>query len=719
MWGRRKGQDSVETATQLNSTRTSGAPRALSTLDELLRHAEWEGMTDGERGMLLAPVQGGALPALVENAALPDPDAERLYQDWVAQLVGTRFQPEVAGVVRAWLESGAPDGHLYVGGRSGQGRTSVVASLARKAMASRPVPPDYCYVPDVASLGRHVLLPVPKGTGGDVERALGAAIGQIAQGWDPSDDSGDQPAQGQPAPPTLPQPAMRQRAIAKAFDALGATTPDSARDYLARLRGAFEALAAGDKPLPFGGEDAPVANVIPSADDLPGAAPGTGAPVVVASLAQTELADALLRANGGVLVLQATDLMDSSTWNSLATALRARGLSLKSGWPLLPLNVRVVIVGTGGAYNAFVQNTEDFARLFRYEVWCNWDVAWTRETESAYAALADGVAARYGLPKFDATGVGRLVEEAARRSDGLNRTRLSTNLLLLHDLAAEAARVAKARSAALTSGADVDGMLARRRALQATTARRMREAILTGQELTPTAGAAIGQINGLGIYDVHPDEGAFGVPTRLSATVSVGREEQLVDIEREAEQADADHVRGLLTVEGYLAARYGQSVPISVVARIRFEQEHGATGGDSASAAELFALLSALAQVPIRCSLAVTGAAGQYGEIQPIGGVNTKIVGFYEICKARRAAGEAPDGGHGVIIPAVNARDLMLPPEVARSIAAEGWFHIWPISTVDEGLQLLTGLPAAAIHERVGQRLKRFHELATRRGSVG
>jgi predicted ATP-dependent protease len=394
-------------------------------------------------------------------------------------------------------------------------------------------------------------------------------------------------------------------------------------------------------------------------------------------------------------------------------------LALKSGWPPLPLAVRVILVGTSGAYNALVQNTEDFARLFRYEIWCNWDVAWSRETESAYAALADGVAVRYSLPKLDPTGVGRLVEEAARRSEGLNRTRLSTNLLLLHDLVVEAARAAQARGAALASGADVDAILARRRALQTVPAQRVREAIISGEELTPTDGMAIGQINGLGIYEVHPDEGVFAVPMRLSATVSVGREEQLLDIEREADQADADHVRGLMTMEGYLASRYGQTVPISAVARIRFEQEHGATGGDSASAAELFALLSALAHVPLRCSLAVTGAVGQYGEIQPIGGVNTKIVGFWEICRARRALGEMPEGGHGVLIPTVNARDLMLPPEVARSIAAEGWFHIWPISTVDEGLPLLTGLPAAVIHERVQQRLKRFHELVTRQGTAG
>jgi predicted ATP-dependent protease len=168
-----------------------------------------------------------------------------------------------------------------------------------------------------------------------------------------------------------------------------------------------------------------------------------------------------------------------------------------------------------------------------------------------------------------------------------------------------------------------------------------------------------------------------------------------------------------MTMEGYLANRYGQDRPVSLSARIRFEQQHGGTGGDSASAAELFALLSALAQVPIRRSVAVTGAVGQYGEIQPIGGVNTKIEGFFDLCRARRAAGEQPVGGYGAIIPAVNTRDLMLRPDVAYAIAQEGWFSIWPINWVDEGIPLLMGVPADQIHARVNDRLKRFYELAT------
>jgi predicted ATP-dependent protease len=355
------------------------------------------------------------------------------------------------------------------------------------------------------------------------------------------------------------------------------------------------------------------------------------------------------------------------------------------------------------------------ARVFRREVWCNDAVPWTREVEAAFAALANGVERRYDLPAFDPGAVARLIEEGARRSGGLNRSRLSTDLMLLHDLAVEAGELARSRGGASVIGGDITEALNRRRALQSSLSRQVREAILTGESMTPTSGSAIGQINGLGIYEWHPYEASFAVPMRISATVSPGRDERVLDIEQEAQQADADHVRGSMTMEGYLTHRYSEQRPLSVIIRIRFEQEHGGTGGDSASAAQLFTLLSALAQQPIRCSLAVTGAVGQYGEIQPIGGVNTKIDGFWEVCRMRYQQGERPEGGYGVIIPSVNARDLMLRPEVAGSIANEGWFHIWPVATVDEAIPLLMGAPAATIHQRVEQRLKRFHEMARSR----
>jgi AAA domain-containing protein/Lon protease-like protein len=719
MLGRRQAPSATQAA---KGAAGVGGPRALTTMDELLRRAEWERLGEAERTQLLAPYTGRAAPGrdISAGSGSPDRTMDPRQQDWVAQLVATRLQPEVAAVIRDWLATAPPDGHLYIGGRRGQGRTSLVASLAREVMRQRPAPPDYCYVPDVTALDKPALLALPKATGAPFMKALFGALGQVCQGWSASegnDDSGQGGSNGSSA--SSSQPPDRRMVIATAFDSMEPSVPDTARGYISQLRAAVEALIPSDDGPPFcSGDSVPAGHVTPMPDDAldsDGAALASGAPVVSASLAQADLTDVLMRANGGVLVLQAADVADAGTWGTLAGALRLGQVTLKAGFPPLPLNVRVVLVGSGDVYTALDSNSDDFGRLFRYEAWCNYDAVWTREVEAAYAVLADGVASRHGLPKLDASGVARLIEECARRTDGLNRSRLTTSLLVPHDIAVEAGRLAQAKSLPGTTGAEVDGAVTRRRTLQSVNQQRVLDAIMTGEEITPTTGTALGQINGLGIYEAHPSEGSFAVPMRISATASPGRDEKLVDVEAVASAADASHVRGALTAEGYLHYRYAQDRQIRAAIRIRFEQEHGGTGGDSASAASVFALLSALAHVPIRCSLAVTGAVGQYGELQPIGGVNTKIEGFWALCRARRAAGEVPtDGGYGVLIPAVNARDLMLHPEIAHSIATEGWFHVWGISTIDDGLPLLMGVPAATVHSRVEARLNRFDELVRR-----
>jgi hypothetical protein len=749
MWGRPKADGAQPQQQPAAPAGSVAAPQPIRNPNDLLRRAEWDRLADADREALMRPFQGRDVPTFGDVASEASTHADLRLQDWVAQLISSSFQPQTAAYVRAWLSDGSPDGHLYVGGFGGQGRTSLVASLARQVLVNAPVPVEYCYVPDLDALGKPMVLAVPDDTGADFTDALQTGLRLIAGNWDGassggddsdssdnSTDSGDTSAnpantasngaaasQGASAsaasaPASDPDPAaiaqQRGTLVTKIMAIVTSAAPsDGARAYVAKLAAALQQLASKGDDLPFAEDSIPTAHVTPTPDSLPGGSAGKGAPVVVASLGQTDLSDALLRANGGVLILAATDTLDTSTWNALSTALRNRSLLLKQGWPAIPLSAHVVMIGSNSSYAALVNNTEDFSRIFRYEIWCNYDTEWKRESEATYAALATGVSARHSLPAFDPTGVARLVEEGARRVDGLQRTRLSTDLLLLHDLALQAGRVAKARNAATTSGQDVDNALFQRRQLQTGSAERVRYAILSGQEMTATFGAAMGQINGLGIYEVHPSEGSFAVPMRISAIVSVGKDYSLLDVERGAEQADAEHIRGLMTMEGYLANRYGQDRPVSLSARIRFEQQHGGTGGDSASAAELFALLSALAQVAIRRSVAVTGAVGQYGEIQPIGGVNTKIEGFFDLCRARRAAGEQPVGGYGAVIPAVNTRDLMLRPDVAYAIAQEGWFNIWPISSVDEGIPLLMGVAADQIHARVNDRLKRFYELAT------
>lgn len=724
MWGRKPTTtQSAPAPTTAPAVAPTAAPTAapgartpaLATTDDLLRHAGWERLSDSERAALISGYPTFAVPTAAPSSIdMVDSNAQAT-QDWVAALVAGSFQSRAAEIIRIWLDDAAPDSHLYLGGNVGMGRRSLVASLARQAMAKRPSPPDYVYIPVPSALDRAYLLTLPRGTGKGFATAIDQTLRTITSGWsgdDSSEGSNGNASSATPAAAADPISA-RIQLIASAFAPLQQPQFAPAQTYLGQLRAAFAALAAtppGDLPVSY--NDMPTV-LVPSLPPtvLPDAIPA-GGPVIVGSLIRDKLDDLLMRANGGVLILPATDpLIVDGAWPSLITALTTGALTVKAGWPLLPLTLRVALIGDSGAYAALDNAPGDFERAFRYEAWCSAAADWTPQSEAAYAVFAQGVAQRHQTPAWDASGIARLVEEGARRGDGLNRTYLSTNLALLHDLAREAGRLAQTKGRTNTTGDDVEAVMWRRRWQQGLNAKRVREAIFSGQEITPTSGSAIGQINGLGVYSFHPPEGNFAIPTRISATVSPGSEERLLDIEHAAEQADADHVRGEMTVEGYLAYRYGQDRPVTLAARIRFEQEHGTTGGDSASGAMLFALLSALAQAPIRYSYAVTGAVGQYGEMQPIGDVNTKIEGFWELCRQRRAQGEQSAGGYGMLIPAVNTRDLMLRAEVAEAIIREGWFHIWPISTVDDALELLMGLPAAEVHTRVERRLQRFYEL--------
>ncbi len=687
MWRRQHGANESTGSTGASGKsgtavqETARGARALRTIDDLLRPADWDRLPDAERTRLVGSFAALTAPAAADSAPTQlGAQAGTDVQEWVARLVAPHLQPDLVSAVRHWLEGAPADAHLFAGGPIASGRTSLVAALAREAMAKRPQPPEYCYVPDPAALDVPLVLALPRGTGAAFARTLGSALSALAKQW---------------------QAGSGAALVAQQLAPVEAAAPAEARAYLGKLRAALEGYSGDDAP--FDEDNLPLAHITPTPDDAP------GAPVVVASI-PTELSDALLRANSGVLVLP-TASVDAG---ALTTALRSRALALKDGWPPIPLTVRVALVGTEEAYEALW--SEEMAAVFRYEAWGNDFAVWTREAEAAYATLADGVARRYGLPPFDPSGVARLVEEGARRGESLNRNRLVTDLRLLHDLAFEAGTQASVRGAAATSGAEVEAALLQRRRPHRATARTVREAVLSGESMTPTSGAAVGQINGLGILEWHPLEASFAVPMRISATASPGREEELIDVEREAEQADADHVRGVMTVEGYLAQRYAQR-PLALAVRVRFEQEHGGTGGDSASTAILFALLSALAETPIRRSLAITGAVGQYGEIQPVGGVNTKIEGFWELCRARRAAGEQVAGGYGVVIPATNVRDVMLRREVASSIASEGWFQVWAVSAVDDAIPLLMGISAEALHSRVEQRLARFATLARRQAA--
>jgi predicted ATP-dependent protease len=447
------------------------------------------------------------------------------------------------------------------------------------------------------------------------------------------------------------------------------------------------------------------------------------APVVLGQQVGIDLTPLLRRAHGGVLILSANDLLvtlgqSTGAWAALREALLTQQLTLRGTVaPPIPLAVKVAVVGSFAQWNVLVEAAPDFAHLFRYRAFLEPRVPWSQEGEAVYAALADGLAAQDQLPSPDPSAVAALIETGARRVE--SRRYLSTNITRLHDLVREAGHLVLSATRTASSGdvvisrREVEDVFARRQYEQGYFAQVELQRILEGRQLVPTDGDEVGAITGLWADLELPEESWHGGPSRHSATIGPGREERLIDVEREADAADKSHIEGALTMIGFLTWRYGHDVPISLVARLRGEQRQQANGG-SASAAELFMLLSALADVPIWRCRAVTGQVGQHGDIQAIGGVNQKIEGFWRLCRARWNAGEHPNQGFGVLIPVANVDDLMLPREVAQDIAEQGWFTIWPISTLDEALPLLTGWTADEIHSRVARRLHAFYDIAAR-----
>lgn len=728
-WGRRL--DGAANATL--DGHGAGAPRFLRTLDELMRSAHWPYLPHDQRAALLRLYT--TLPASAPKAefGLIDESPRVDEQEWLVSILAPHLQPTAVSVIRSWLENSPPNTHLYAVGAAGRGRTSTVVALARRAMASVPPGPEYCYVPDPQALGHTRVLALPGGTGLRFVEALSLALRHIIAQWDKSRSRATtESSEG------LDEVGARLQLIADELGPLETTAPNSARSYVQQLAAALSVHVAATALPPVVEVDAPGGWQAASnpgdhtTSDVNQPEDRQTAPVVVASLARMDLARSLVRANGGILILSAADLVDrdhpSNDWLTLRSALRTGSIPMHgTGEPSIPLNVRVALVGSYAPFR-HLERAEEFLRYFRYKARFEESAPWTVESEAAYAALTDGIARIYSIPPFDRFAIATLIEEGARRAIDRNRSRLTTDIVTLRDIAVEAGNVALAASRAVrspdaepaeeetlagivTSAKDVKSVLTLRRNQQSIAFRDAQEAILTGREIVATNGAAIGQINGLGVTPVHPVEGRYATPFRITAAVSPGRE-RLVDIEREADVADPSHISGALTMAGYLAWRYGQLRPISVVARLRFEQEHGFVSGPSASAAELFALLSALSRVPIRASIAVTGAVGQHGELQVVGGVNEKIEGFWQICRERRERGEQLDGDSGVIMPSANVRDIMLRGEIADEIIEGGWFHIWPIANIDEGLPLLMGVSAADVHGRVERQLQRFYEIA-------
>ncbi len=367
----------------------------------------------------------------------------------------------------------------------------------------------------------------------------------------------------------------------------------------------------------------------------------------------------------------------------------------------ISLDVKVVLIGSPMLYYLLAQHDEDFAALFKIAADFDDRVPRTSDATMLYARAIATIVRREHLRAFDRDAVARVIEQAARLAG--DSERLSTSMRTIHELLQEANQLAA------DSGKEVVGAAEIQRALDAQIRRsdriyrRMQEEIGRRTIRIETSGEAVGQINGLSVISLGAL--AFGNPTRITAQIRMGRGE-VVDIEREVQLGGPLHSKGVLILSGFLGGRFGATRPLSLRASLVFEQSYGGVDGDSASAAELFALLSALAEVPIKQCFAVTGSVDQHGVIQAIGGINEKIEGFFDVCRARGLSGE-----QGVIFPASNVKHLMLRADVVDA-AAEGKFRVIPMETIDQGFQLLTGVATEITDRKIAARLDGFAKAA-------
>ena len=402
-------------------------------------------------------------------------------------------------------------------------------------------------------------------------------------------------------------------------------------------------------------------------------------------------------ANGGYILFQAKDLLANGIcYEALKKALRIKEISIentvdqRSSMVMIslkpepiPLDLKVLIVGNDQIYQSLLAMDSDFRKLFKIKVEFEENAPITTENINKLARFIHGFCEQEELPHLDRTAVAKMVEYASKLAD--DRDKISTRFTEIAQIVGEAATWAQMDKKKIVTSEYVDTALKERAERVKKYDSKYMEMIEQNTLLIDTKGAYEGQINGLTVMTIG--DYTFGKPVKITANTYSGKT-GVVNIEREVELSGSSHSKGVLILTGYLGQMFAQDVPLSLTASICFEQLYNGVDGDSASSTELYAILSSLSGIPINQSLAVTGSVNQKGEIQPIGGVNDKIEGFYQVCKMRGL-----DGSHGVIIPVQNVANLNLSDEIIEDVK-KGNFHVYAISSIDEGIEILTGVPA-------------------------
>ncbi|MEH7109651.1 Lon protease family protein [Bacillus sp. JJ1764] len=415
---------------------------------------------------------------------------------------------------------------------------------------------------------------------------------------------------------------------------------------------------------------------------------------------------ALHMANGGYLVLQAAELLQEPlVWTQLKRSLQIgrvqienlyeeRGVFPSSGLKPepIPLNIKVIIIGSYYLYDLLSAYDEDFHKLFKVKV--EYDTSMERDMDNSMkmAYFIKKYATEEGLLPFHQRAVAKVIEYSSRLVE--DQSKLSTRFQEITKLLVESSYWAKKEGAAVVDGNHIANAISEKIQRSNLVMERYREMIAKGVIMVETDGYRIGQINGLAVIGTR--DASFGIPTKITAQTYVGKS-GIINIEREASMSGHIHNKGLMILTGFLSGQFAKNHPIPLSASITFEQTYSPIDGDSASSTELYVLLSSLAEVPIYQGIAVTGSVNQWGEIQPIGGVNEKIEGFFQICKLQGLTGK-----QGVIIPKQNVMNLTLDDEVITAVES-GQFHIWEIDHISEGIEILTGVQAGNVRDVQGQ----------------
>ncbi len=429
-------------------------------------------------------------------------------------------------------------------------------------------------------------------------------------------------------------------------------------------------------------------------------------------------AGSILKANGGYLVINANDIFQEGVdvWIKLKRTLKNSLLEIEKAEQNLfhsvsikpepiPISLKVIILGDEKIYYTLYKIDDVFKKIFKVLSEFSPTIEINDKNLNDYLKVLKKIIDEEKLLPFDRDAIIQILNESVRLSG--DREKFTARFHLVADTMREANFVAKSQNSQIVKARHVEQAIFNRTQRYNLFEEEVLEEINKGIIMVDTEGEKIGVINGLSVYDYEFH--SFGKPTRITAQVSLG-DRGIINIEREAELSGSIHDKGVLILQGYLQGKYGKDFPISINASITFEQSYGGVDGDSASSTELYVLLSAIGEIPLKQSIAITGSINQHGEIQPVGGINQKIEGFFKVCRERGLTGE-----QGVIIPYQNIRNLNLCPSVINAVK-KGKFHIYAIKTIDEGIEILTGLKAGnindphSVHGIVYKKLKEFAE---------